>query len=168
MQIVSSPLHAERLDHEPRHRATRILLLSGNEVAVANRVRLETSGYDEIRACQLFRLILDMKRLNALAHEFVGVLLFGIGKAGPGLARDNQLAIHLGLQQEASGVAKDSRDLAGPVELRRQIVDTLVVVKRVHRRLPANEEKGVVVRNFQLADGLRVLDNLGALRGADK
>src|SRR5262249_61763671 len=113
------PLAPKSLYPKSGHRRARILLLSRNQVAVANSVRFETTGHDEVRPSEFFRLVLDVKRLDALTHELVDVLFFGISKAGPGLALDQQLAVHLGLEKKARGMAENGGDLFPVLPFRR-------------------------------------------------
>ena len=79
---VSRPgsLHAQRFNHHPCHRRSRILLLARDQIAVAYNVRLEPPRYDEVGIRQFLGFVLDPERLHAFADELVRVLLFGIGK----------------------------------------------------------------------------------------
>src|SRR5205823_908175 len=91
-----------------------------------------------------------------------------VGKAGPSLVLDQQLAVYFRLQQDARGVAKHCRNLPRFVGFSRQIVDPFVVVKGVHRTLPADQENAVVLGDSELTDGLRLIDQLRVLRGRDE
>src|ERR671923_53096 len=51
----------------PRRRRARVLLLAGDQVAVAHRVRLEAATHDEVRAGEPARLVLDPERLDRAA-----------------------------------------------------------------------------------------------------
>src|SRR5215831_7011646 len=104
----------------------------------------ETTRYDKVGSRKLLCFILDPERLNSLANKFVRIALFGISEASPGFPVDEEIAVHLGLQQNAGRVAEDGRYFSCLVGLSCQRVDTLVVVVRVHRRLSANEEERVV------------------------
>src|SRR5262245_19551373 len=77
------PLGPERGDDQPGGRCARVLLLAGDEVAVAHRVRPEASLDDEVGVAQLPRFVLDPERLDPAADEVVGELLLGVGEAGP-------------------------------------------------------------------------------------
>src|SRR4051794_15989345 len=77
---------AERIDDKPGRRGARVLLLAGDEVAVANRVPLEAALDDEVRAWDLAGLGLDVERLNRLADVLIGVGLLAVGESCPGTA----------------------------------------------------------------------------------
>src|SRR5829696_7729156 len=80
---ISDP---QRLDHQPCGRRTRVLLMPGDQIAVAYGVRLEGPAHDEVGVVELLRLVLDPERLDPPSDEFVRGALFGVGEPGPDLA----------------------------------------------------------------------------------
>src|SRR5204863_587746 len=146
----------------PRRGRTGILLLPRHQESVPYRVRTEPTVHDEVGVWQSARVVLDPEGLDALLDVVVGEVLLGVGEAGPGLVLDQQVAIgQRGPQQDAGGVADDRGDLPGLVEGRRELVYPLVVVERVHRRLAADEQHRVVVRDRHLGQRYGRLDEAG-------
>jgi len=81
-------LHAQRRNHQPRHRRSRILLLARNQVSVAYSMSLETTGHDEVRIRQFVGLVLDPERLHALAGGIIKVVHGLLSIAGILVNRD--------------------------------------------------------------------------------
>src|SRR5262249_18832951 len=161
-------LHSQSFNHKPRHCPTGILLLSRNQVAVAHGMRFETTRYDEICSRNLPRFVFDPEWLNALAYEFICVRLLRIGKAGPCFPVYQKLAVDFCLKKNAGCVAEDGCDFSRLIGLRCQSVDTVIVVVRVHWRLSANKEDGVVIRQVELVDRFRILDELRMFAGGEE
>jgi hypothetical protein len=114
----------------------------------------------------LFASSSDPKRLNALAHEPVSILFFGINLANPvqGLSLDQELTVQLGLQQNAGRMAEYGGELSHLIALRGQPMDAFVVVIGVHRRLSANGQEGLKIRDLELTDRLRILNQAEVFR----
>src|SRR5262245_42451267 len=120
----------QRLDDQAGGGRARVLLLAGDEKAVADGVRLEARGDDEVRALKLLCLVLDPEGLDPLSDALVDVVLFGVREAGPGLPFDEQAAVREPrLQKRAGGVADDGGGLAGLVEVSDQCVHGVILVK---------------------------------------
>ena len=66
--------------------ASGILLLSGDEVSVADGERLEPAVDDEVCSLELAGFLFDPERLDPLSDVLVGVVLLAVGEPGPGLA----------------------------------------------------------------------------------
>src|SRR5215467_10781026 len=108
-------LDSQGFDYKLRHGPAGILLLSCDQVAVTHGVRFETTRYDEVGSGKLLRFILDPERLNSLANKVVGIALFGISKAGPGLPVNYQLVIYPCLEKNAGRMAQDRRHFSSLV-----------------------------------------------------
>ena len=70
----------------------RVLLLAGDEPAVAHGERLEQAAMDVVGAA-LAQGVLDAPGHDLLADERVAVVLLHVGEAGDGLARDEVGAV---------------------------------------------------------------------------
>ena len=148
-------------------RGAGILLLTGDEVAVAQGEGFEAACGDEVGLGQFAGFFLDPEGLDAVTDEAVGEILFAVGKAGPGAALHEQVTVgEAGLQQDAGAVADDGEEFArlpnpGDVGVQRGVVD-----HGDHGRLAACEEDGVIGGGIHLGDGSGALEK-GGVGGAE-
>src|SRR5919106_6519657 len=109
---------SERLDDQAGSGGARVLLLAGDQEAVANRVRFEARGDDEVGAAERFRFLLDPEGLNLLSHELVDVVLLGVRESRPCLSFDKQPSVgKTRLEKRAGGMADDRERLSRLVEV---------------------------------------------------
>src|SRR5262249_44991425 len=161
--------NTERLDDQASGGRARVLLLAGDEKAVAYGVRLEARGDYEVRALKLLCLVLDPEGLDLLSDELVDVVLFGVREAGPGLPFDEQAAVREPrLQKRAGGVADDSGGFAGLVEVSDQCVQGVILVERVHGPLPADRQERVVLVDPDAGERFRLLHQFHVLGRVDE
>src|SRR5215510_4794390 len=131
-----STLDTERLNHQPRRRGAGILLLSGHKVAIPHSVRLESAGDDEVTVLYLSRFIFDAKGLKALTYKLIREVLFRICESSPCFSIDEQFPVAgFGLEQDAGRVADDTGHLARFVTSSAELVNSFVVINRLHRTL---------------------------------
>src|SRR6202043_2343809 len=117
---------SQRLDDEVGGLAAAVVLLAGDEVAVADREASPEPRLDVVGA-EGFELVLDAPGHDVLVfvegahvpHGLVGGVLLDVGKASDGFARDQWLAVgEAGGKQKGPPLAQGRRGVAGPLKPR--------------------------------------------------
>src|SRR5512133_2473403 len=142
IRIASLPSRSDsqRLDDQPRHRGARVLLLTRDQVAVANREGPKQASDDEVGA-EPPSLVLDSKRHHLLSDRLVGEILLDVGEAGHRLALDQRRPVGaLDVEQRAGPVAEERRRLFGLVEGEDRVGEVLAAPEGEHRRLAAADD----------------------------
>src|SRR6516165_7539561 len=112
---------AERFDDHRGGLSAGKVLLTGNEVPVADGKTTPEAGLDVVRS-ELLQLVLDPPRHHVLVsrkkirrpYHIVGEILLDVGKSGDRLSLRQQLTIGAPrIAEYRHAVAKRGRDLAG-------------------------------------------------------
>lgn len=80
----------QHVNHHLGNCRTTVLLLTRHQVAIRNGKRGKGCGDTKCRVGQLAGLVLNAVGLNLESHGRIGDIFFGIGKASPGFAVDNE------------------------------------------------------------------------------
>src|SRR5262249_29705676 len=106
-----------------------------------------------------------MKGLKPHADKLIGKVLLRIREPSPCLSVDEQFAVTgSGLEQDARRVADDSRHLARFVTTGAKLVNSFVVIKRIHGTLATYEQYRIEVSHIYTRQRPRVVNELHVLK----
>src|SRR5438445_11523653 len=121
---------ANGFDHQSSGLGARVLLLTRDEIPVANGVRAKPAAHDKVGVGELSSLGFDPERLDPPADKRVCILFFRVGEAGPRLALDQQAtAAERCLEEDTGRVENDGCAVATFVRIYIQAATTLDFIK---------------------------------------
>lgn len=149
---------SERVHNQLSRGGTGELLLPRDQIAVPHGEGLEHRLNHEVRVFEFAGLFLYPKRLDFLADEVVGELLFCAGKPRPGLSLDKQRPVREpGFQQDRRAVAHDADDLSCLIGFGDERMQFSVVNHGHHGGLATCYENSVVVIQRDISNGFGAL-----------